>query len=120
MCYKTSNRCLKISSQEFYNDTKFFSEFFKVVVTPESDVLDIGVNFGLHTNMFLNLTKGNIYAFDASPGIFPITDSIYKNQLYVKLFNVSVTNFDGVVEFGGFKHFVLETAKLKNNIIKKN
>jgi FkbM family methyltransferase len=89
----------KYPVRHFYNDTEFFSEFFKVVVTPESDVLDIGVNFGLHTDIFLNLTKGNIYAFDASPGIFPIIESKYKNQINVKLFNVAVTNFDGVVEF---------------------
>jgi len=89
----------KYGIKHFYNDTEFFSEFFKVVVTPESDVLDIGVNFGLHTDMYLNLTKGNIYAFDASPGIFPITKNKYKNQKNVRLYNVAVTDFDGFVEF---------------------
>ena len=48
----------------FFNDTEIFIEFFKVVVEPDSTVLDCGLNFGMHTDMVLKLGAKNVFAFD--------------------------------------------------------
>ena len=47
----------------FFNDKEIFFEFFKVTVEPGSTVLDYGLNFGMHTDMFLRAWGQKCHSF---------------------------------------------------------
>ncbi len=83
----------------FYNDVDLFEEFFKVVVGKNSIALDIGANYGTHTDLFLSCGFTQVYSIEASPIFYNKLVSKYSNNPNVSLFNFAVADMDGDIDF---------------------
>lgn len=83
----------------FFNDTAFFSEFYSLVVDENADVIDVGFNIGIQTELLLNITKGQSYGFEASKKIYDFSVKKFADNPRVVLFNCAVSNETGTAEF---------------------
>lgn len=83
----------------FFNDTEFFREFYRLVIRRDADVVDVGFNIGIQSEILLSLTSGTIYGFEASKKIYDFSVEKFKHETRVKLFNCAVSNSNGVAEF---------------------
>jgi FkbM family methyltransferase len=83
----------------FLNDTAFFEEFYSLVVGPNDNVIDVGFNIGMQTELLLPLTTGVCYGFEASTKIYQHALEKYKHNPRVILFNVAVSNVQGKATF---------------------
>lgn len=83
----------------FFNDTEIFIEFFKVVVEPDSTVLDCGLNFGMHADMVLKLGAKNVFAFEASREVLAKVRSKYESNPAVTVVEKALSNKSGKVTF---------------------
>ena len=69
----------------FYNDNDIFFEFFKCAFQPGSTAIDCGLNFGLHTDMFLSLGAKKVVAFEASREVLKKVTKKYSGNQSVKI-----------------------------------
>lgn len=83
----------------YFNDTEFFSKFYSLVLDKSSDVIDLGFNVGMQAELFLKITDGNVYGFEASKRIFEFASEKFKDESRVILFNKAVSNVNGSAEF---------------------
>ena len=83
----------------FFNDKEIFYEFFKVTVEPGSTVLDCGLNFGMHTDMFIELGAKNVLAFEASKEVLGKIRSKYESNPDVTIIEKALSNEAGKVKF---------------------
>ncbi|HEC59639.1 hypothetical protein LCGC14_0696650 [marine sediment metagenome] len=83
----------------FLNDTAFFKEFYALVVGSNDNVIDVGFNIGMQTELLLPLTKGVCYGFEASTKIYDHAVAKYKDNPRIILFNAAVSNVQGKASF---------------------
>lgn len=83
----------------FFNDEAFFDEFYRLVLDPAKDVVDLGFNIGLQAEMFLRHSRGTIFGFEASTKIYEHACERFKDEPRIRLFNLAVSNFTGTAEF---------------------
>jgi len=83
----------------FFNDEAFFSEFYRLVLNPDQDVIDVGFNIGMQTELLRPLTSGTIYGFEASPQIFQHAHERFKDDVRIRLFHRAVSDICGTVRF---------------------
>ena len=83
----------------FFNDTEIFIEFFRVSVDPGSTFLDCGLNFGMHTDMVLELGAKNVIAFEASREVLEKVRSKYEANPAVTVIEKALSNKSGKVTF---------------------
>ena len=83
----------------FYNDDEIFFEFFKVAFQPGSTALDCGLNFGLHTDMFLSLGAKTVIAFEASREVLKKVTKKYTNNQSVTIIGKALSDEVGSVVF---------------------
>ena len=83
----------------FYNDDEIFFEFFKVAFQPGSTALDCGLNFGLHTDMFLSLGAKSVVAFEASREVLKKVTKKYSDNQSVTIISKALSNEVGSVLF---------------------
>ena len=83
----------------FYNDDEIFFEFFKVAFQPGSTALDCGLNFGLHTDMFLSLGAKAVIAFEASREVLKKVSKKYTNNQAVTIIGKALSDEVGSVVF---------------------
>ena len=76
----------------FYNDDEIFFEFFKVAFQPGSTALDCGLNFGLHTDMFLSLGAKAVIAFEASREVLKKVSKKYTNNQSVTIIGKALSD----------------------------
>lgn len=83
----------------FYNDNDIFFEFFKCAFQPGSTAIDCGLNFGLHTDMFLSLGAKNVVAFEASREVLEKVTKKYSGNQSVKIIGKALSNEVGSLIF---------------------
>lgn len=83
----------------FYNDDEIFFEFFKVAFQPGSTALDCGLNFGLHTDMFLSLGAKAVIAFEASREVLKKVTKKYTDNQSVTIIGKALSDQVGSVVF---------------------
>ena len=83
----------------FYNDDEIFFEFFKVAFQPGSTALDCGLNFGLHTDMFLSLGAKAVIAFEASKEVLKKVTKKYTDNQSVTIIGKALSDQVGSVVF---------------------
>lgn len=83
----------------FYNDDEIFFEFFKVAFQPGSTALDCGLNFGLHTDMFLSLGAKAVIAFEASREVLKKVTKKYTDNQSVTIIDKALSDQVGSVVF---------------------
>ena len=83
----------------YFNDTHFFLEFFKAVIEPGSDVIDVGVNYGIHVDMLLQFPNCYIHGFEAAPSLKPWLEKKYINRENLQLHFLALSDIDGIVPF---------------------
>ena len=83
----------------FYNDVDLFEEFFRVVVEKNSCALDIGANYGTHTDLFLKCGFSHVYSIEASPVFYEKLIFKYAENVNVSLFNYAVSDVEGSFDF---------------------
>lgn len=89
----------------FFNDEAFFSEFYRLVLNPDQNVIDVGFNIGMQTELLSPLTTGTIYGFEASPQIFQYAYERFKNDARIHLFHRAVSDTCGTLRFINTDHW---------------
>ena len=83
----------------FYNDIDLFEEFFKVVTEKNSCALDIGANYGTHTDLFLKCGFEHVYCIEASPVFYENLLIKYSENVNVTILNCAVSEIKGSFDF---------------------
>lgn len=86
-------------TSHYVNDTEFFSHYYSLVVREDADVVDVGFNVGMQTELILPLTTGKIIGFEASKQIYEFAADKFKDNKRVNLFNIAISNTTGTAEF---------------------
>ena len=75
---------------------KKITELFKILISDDDIVLDVGAYIGLHTLTLANLAS-HVYSFEPQPLIFEcLSKTLAKQHLYnITLFNVALSNIEG-------------------------
>ena len=83
----------------FFCEFDIFREFFRLVVKPGSTVVDAGLNFGIHTDCFIELGAKNVIAFEPSNEVLKVVKSKYKNENRVKIIPKALSDKNGFLKF---------------------
>jgi len=83
----------------YFNDTEFFDVFYSLVLRNDADVIDVGFNIGIQTELLLGITSGKSFGFEASKKIYDYSVEKFNDNDRIQLFNCAISNVEGTADF---------------------